>query len=523
MRKLFPSIFNNVIGPVMRGPSSSHTAASSRIGELLRQSVTKGIKKVEFDFDINGSLAETYHSQCSDIGLVSGLLGIDMTDERVIKSLELAKRSGLEVVFNILDYGAAHPNNYRATVYDMNNNKHVWEGISIGGGMIELQKFDNFNIFICGDYYEVLITMNSSKTNIDEYSTKVKEVIDNYDDITIETNDNITLINIKISSKINDDILEELRMLPSLIELIVLEPILPTKSRANIKVPFLNAEDMLEFAKDTNMSLWELAVHYESNRGNMSNAAVFNKMKDIVSIMDNSIKVGLEGTDYDDRILGRQANKMEDAIKSNILIPSNIINNIIKSITAIMEVKSAMGVIVAAPTAGSCGCLPGTILGLGQSLNMDKDSITKGMLAAGMIGVIIAERATFAAEVGGCQVECGAGSSMAAAGIVQMLNGSVTQCVDAASIALQNLTGLACDPVAGRVEVPCLGKNIIGGTNAISSANMVLAGYDKVIPLDETIDAMYDIGLKLPSELKCTLGGLGKSKTSLEIKKRLNN
>ena len=143
------------------------------------------------------------------------------------------------------------------------------------------------------------------------------------------------------------------------------------------------------------------------------------------------------------------------------------------------------------------------------------------MLAAGLIGVFFAERATFAAEVGGCQVECGAGSGMAAAGVCQMMGGNARECIDAASMALQGLTGLACDPVANRVEVPCLNKNVIGGMNALSCTNMVLAGFDKVIPLDETIDAMYDIGMKLPIELRCTFGGLGKSKTSLKIRKDL--
>jgi L-serine dehydratase len=521
MKKSFPSIFNDVIGPVMRGPSSSHTAASSRIGDLLRQSAPKGIKKVDFEFDINGSLVETYHSQGSDIGLVSGLLGINMIDEDVINSLDIAKQSGPEVVFNILDYKATHPNNYRATVYDMYDNKHIWEGISVGGGMVELQKFDGFDISVCGDYYELLISVNSLQVDLDEISSRIKDLINDYDYITSEIKDGSALINLKSSSELNEDILLNLRELSGIKEVISFIPILPTMSNANTKVPFISGEEMLNYAKKTNMSLWQLALSYEASRGNISEEEVFHKMKDIVCIMDNSIKLGLAGTDYKDRILGRQAYKIEEATTVNTLVPTGILNNVIKSITAIMEIKSAMGVIVASPTAGSAGCLPGTILGLGQSLNMDIEDITRGMLAAGIIGVFIAERATFAAEVGGCQVECGAGSCMAAAGVTQMMNGSVAQCMDAASMALQNLTGLACDPVAGRVEVPCLGKNVLGGTNAIASANMALAGYDKVIPLDETIDAMYDVGLKMPCELKCTLGGLGKSKTSLEIKKNL--
>lgn len=133
---------------------------------------------------------------------------------------------------------------------------------------------------------------------------------------------------------------------------------------------------------------------------------------------------------------------------------------------------------------------------------------------------LFAEEATFSAEVAGCQVECGAGSGMAAAALTAMMGGTIENCMDAASVGLQNITGLACDPVGNRVEWPCLGKNIMGGSNALASANMILAGYDKVIPLDETIGAIYEIGLSLPLELRCTFGGLGKTKTAREILKR---
>ena len=131
------------------------------------------------------------------------------------------------------------------------------------------------------------------------------------------------------------------------------------------------------------------------------------------------------------------------------------------------------------------------------------------------------KEATFAAEVGGCQMECGAGSGMAAAALTELMGGTAQQCLDAAAFALQGITSLACDPVANRVEVPCINKNIMGGMNALSSANVILAGFDKVIPLDEVIKAMYDIGTQLPISLRCTLGGLGVTKTSMSIRRKL--
>jgi len=155
-------------------------------------------------------------------------------------------------------------------------------------------------------------------------------------------------------------------------------------------------------------------------------------------------------------------------------------------------------------------------------LGLSPDDITRAMLAGGVIGVFIAAHATFAAEVGGCQAECGSGSGMAAAALVTLAGGSTQQAVNAASMALQNILGMICDPVANRVEVPCLGKNVMAASNALACANMALADYDPVIHLDEVIQTMDEVGKVIPSALRCTaLGGLSITKTSKEIEKRL--
>jgi L-serine dehydratase len=148
--------------------------------------------------------------------------------------------------------------------------------------------------------------------------------------------------------------------------------------------------------------------------------------------------------------------------------------------------------------------------------------VARAMLGAGLIGVFIAGQATFAAEVAGCQAECGAGSAMAAAALVNLAGGSAQQAVDAASMALQNTLGMICDPVATRVEVPCLGKNVLAAANALACANMALAGFDAVIPLDEVIQAMAAVGSVLPPELRCTaLGGLSVTPAARAVERRL--
>jgi L-serine dehydratase len=279
---------------------------------------------------------------------------------------------------------------------------------------------------------------------------------------------------------------------------------------------------MLAYNHNKNLDLWELAVHYERSRGGITDDQVTQKMAEITDIMLNAIQAGLAGTEYADRILGYQSGKFQAQMENRNLIDAGVLNQIILYTTALMESKSAMGLIVAAPTAGSCGGLPGACIGAASAMDLSKGDMTRALLAGGIIGVFIAAQATFAAEVGGCQAECGAGSGMAAAALVTLAGGSTQQAVNASSIALQNMLGLICDPVANRVEVPCLGKNVMAASNALACANMALADYDPVIPLDEVIQTMDEVGKMLPSAFRCTaLGGLSITKTSKEIERRL--
>lgn len=522
VEKMPCSIFNDVLGPVMRGPSSSHVAGGARIASLVRQSMKGKIVRAVVDFDVNGSLAASHEGHGTDMGVACGLMDIELSDPIVDQYERLAKERGLEIIYRILDYGALHPGNYRMEVTDSKGICRHWEAIAVGGGMIEMQRLEEFSVKICGDFYELIVICRDHGIAVSEWEEKIQNITGDCELVISSRGKDQLLINLKYTKPLENSLMEELEALDGILDVIYLTPVLPTLSRAGCNVPYSNATELLEYAKKHPMEAWEYGAYYESCRGGRSKEEVFAQMEQLLSVMEEAVDGGLAGTEYRDRILGAQAHQIDEAEKGNRLVPCSILNNVIKSITAVMETKSSMGLIVAAPTCGSCGCLPGTVIGLGRALHMPKEELVKGLFVAGLVGVFFAEQATFSAEVGGCQVECGAGSGMAAGAIVQMMGGNIFQCMDASSIALQNITGLACDPVGNRVEVPCLGKNIMGGSNAISSANMILAGYDKVIPLDETIQAIYEIGLSLPLELRCTFGGLGKTKTALKILERTN-
>jgi L-serine dehydratase len=298
--------------------------------------------------------------------------------------------------------------------------------------------------------------------------------------------------------------------------------VLPVMSRKGVTVPFTTCDEMFEYDGDRGAQLWQLALEYESARGTLPENEVLARMTDIVRTVRSSIEQGIAGSEYEDRILGYQCGKFDEQRQQGRLLDAGMLNRIVLYVTALMEVKSAMGVIVAAPTAGACAALPGACVGAADYLELGDEEVARAMLAGGLIGVLIATRSTFAAEVCGCQAECGAASGMAAAALCTLAGGASRQSVAAASMALQNSLGMVCDPVAKRVEVPCLGKNVMAASNALSCANMALAGFDPVIPFDEVIETTDRVGRSLPRELRCTaLGGLSITKTAKEIERRL--
>jgi L-serine dehydratase len=185
---------------------------------------------------------------------------------------------------------------------------------------------------------------------------------------------------------------------------------------------------------------------------------------------------------------------------------------------AVMHVNGGMGVVCAAPTAGSAGVIPGVLTTLVEERGLSQEQAALALLAASAVGLVVAMRATFAAEVAGCQVEIAASGAMAAAAVVEAAGGSARQAADAAAIAFQNTMGLICDPVQGIVEIPCHTRNAVAASAAFVCADLILGGYANPIPLDETLDAVYAVGRMLPRELKCTaLGGLSQTPSALAM------
>ena len=497
------SIFNDVIGPVMRGPSSSHCAAALRIGRLARDLMEENITDVLVEFDRAGSLPTTHESQGSDMGLFGGLLGWDADDERLPDSAQALADAGIKLRIETVDVGDPHPNTYRLTLRNAHV-QHTLIAISTGGGMMEMLSIDGVPMTMDGGYHETLIWL--PKTVSAEFEA---------DEVLHHDAGEFQILQVKSAAFVDTDHLP-------FITVKRLYPVLPVPSRKDMRVPFKSCTEMLTHDGERHTPLWRLAVEYEMARGNFTEREVIDKMIAIVRILRKSIASGIAGTQYEDRLLGHQSGRFNELMQAGKLLDGGALNRIVLYVTALMEVKSSMGVIVAAPTAGACAALPGAVIGMAEALGKSEEDMALAMLASGVIGVFIATRWTFAAEVGGCQAEGGAAASMAAAALVTLAGGTRDQAIAAASMAFQSMLGLICDPIANRVEAPCLGKNVMAASNALSCANMALADFDPLIPLDEVIDAAKNVAAMMPREHRCTsLGGLAITPTSLEIERKL--
>ena len=516
MSNLHPSIFNDVIGPVMRGPSSSHCAAALRIGLIARALMQGVIDNVLVECDAQGSLALTFDNQGSDIGLWGGLLGWDATNDRLAQSEQTLHAAGVTTEVRVGNFGDLHPNTYRLTLKN-SREKHKLVAISTGGGMIEIISIDDVPITILGDQHETLIFVGQAGLGV--LTLLERHLAD--EKIKLNSHAGVTIVQVRGKVDI-EELLAPMKGQAGQLVIRTIEPVMPVLAMEQELLPFLTCQEMLEYNAQTSLTLWQLAVKYESARGGMAEHEVFERMRQIAGVMRRAIDAGLAGTEYDDRILGWQSGKYKELMEQGRLLDAGVLNAILLAVTATMECKSSMGLVVAAPTAGSCGVLPGTCLAAAEFLGLDEDAAVKALLAAGIIGVFIARGATFSAEIGGCQAECGSASGMSAAGLVTLAGGSLEQAVAAASMALQSSLGMICDPIANRVEAPCLGKNAMAAANALSSANMALAGFDHLIPFDEVLAAMDQVGRSLPHALRCTgLGGLSLTKTSRAIEERL--
>lgn len=285
---------------------------------------------------------------------------------------------------------------------------------------------------------------------------------------------------------------------------------------------FKSLKEITESAREQEKSFWRIIMENDMSERMVSEAESFDKMKQMYDTMRLADKAYDEKLKSASALVGGDGWKMKEAVERKRTMSGGLIGEVMGKALKMGESNACMKRIVAAPTAGSCGVMPAVFLTYQEKYNASDDKMVEAMFVAAGIGAVIAARAFIAGATGGCQAEIGSASAMAAGGLAYLQGGGSKEIVHAAAMALKSLLGLVCDPVAGLVEVPCVKRNVIGAVNAITSADMAMAGIVSRIPPDEVIDAMRAIGMALPGSLKETgEGGLAATPTGEEIARKL--
>lgn len=280
------------------------------------------------------------------------------------------------------------------------------------------------------------------------------------------------------------------------------------------------ANEIIEVCKEKNCHIYDLVLVEEMKNSKKSDAEIYAQLIEIINVMEASAIENLEKSNTTNFGMTDDFSKMffDYQKEKEPLVGKFLVRTMARAFST-AEVNDQMGKIVAAPTAGSAGIMPATIVSAKEKYGFDDETVAKGLLTSIAIGQIIAKYATFAGAEGGCQAECGSASAMAASALVTMAGGTPEQALHAASITLVNVLGLVCDPIAGLVKYPCTFRNASGVMNAFISADMALAGITSIVPFDEVAQAMGEVGRSLHESLRETgIGGLAGTKTGQRIR-----
>lgn len=507
------SILNHVIGPIMRGPSSSHTAGPHRIGRIARGLLGEKPLKAEFLIDPSSSLAVCYHDQGSDLAFVTGLLERELTDPAFHAMFDEARKEGLGLRFALEPFDEAdHPNSVLIRLEGVEGATVRLHARSVGGGSIEIASVDGFPVHLVGDSHELLVEAEPAA------ASALLERLLAWDPQATRIEGATTVLLHGFSPRAPEEgFLASLRKLPGLRRLRHARPVMHPLGG---EILFKDTAGLIEMASTKGWSLAEAALAYEERLLELPRETLMAEMDARLAVMIESIRQGLEDNPPM-QLLEPTASRLLASERSGELFLGGPHTRAAARALAAMHTNGGSGVVCAAPTGGSAGVLPAVTATLMEDLNISREATVKAMWAAGAIGLALDRRSTFSAEVCGCQVEIGAAGAMAAAAVVEAAGGTALQACDAAATVFQNMMGSVCDLVQGIVEVPCHSRNAALASQAFLCADMILGGYTNPVPLDETIDAVDSVGRMLPEELRCTSrGGLALCPTALAMKRR---
>ncbi len=521
---MLPSAFD-VLGPIMVGPSSSHTAGALRIGRMAAELAPARITAASFT--LYNSFAKTAEGHGTAKALVAGVLGMDTDDSRIRHALEIAVERGVDIAFTLIDSASGvHPNTADVTLFCEGDETVVVRGESIGGGRIRLSAIDGAPIEVTGDLPTLFIRHRDQTGVLGRLCTAVAEAGVNI--ATIRTTrkapgeDAFTVI--ESDEVIPVELLEALTEDPEVVYGRVLYVAgARLEAQGTFDGDFTSASSLLALAEEMPGSIGAVMRRREialvaKDRAANAKASVDASMAKVLAVMEAEVRGTLEKPRPSlGGFLNGEAKRVLEHERALTLLGGDVEGRAMAYAMATIERSDTMGVIVAAPTAGASGIVPGCLIALGEALasaaglpispTSALPRVEKALWCAAAIGAIAQGNASVSGAEAGCQAETGVAAAMAAAALSQMLYGSPAVCLNAASIAIANTLGLVCDPALGLVEYPCQMRNAGGVAQAFCAARLALSGVVSPVGLDEVLGAMDSVGAALPASLRETAGG----------------
>lgn len=502
-----------IIGPIMIGPSSSHTAGMARIGRIAGYIANISLKQIELEF--SPKMKPIYIGHRSDVAIFGGILGIREDDPAIKNSLEQIRRLGISCSTGFLPPEQYPENTVRISLTGIEGERHTVIGTSVGGGSIVISNIDGLQLELAPISWYLLVWSRTLEVYDLPTAAKLQSGI-------LENGNYLTCF--CFPNGIPDGIENHLKKKVSITKYSIIEPLLSYGCDCKDAIKFSSCRDACEMAAKEEIDLCEVAIRYEIQRSGHTREMVIENMRQQWKQMKNSVQKGREGNKMLYNLTGgHDAEKLQRVVEERRSVSGGCIPAAVAAAIGVMEYNASMGCIVAAPTAGSSGIIPGIMRTLQETYHFTDEQIIKALFVCALAGVIMAERkVSFSGSVGGCQGEIGCSSALAAAGIAALFCKEAEIVMQAMALCMKNLLGLVCDPIAGPIEVPCIKRNAVGVANAFISADMALAGIVSYIPPDEVIDALVDVEQRLPPELKAaTVGGLACTHTAQCLRRKI--
>lgn len=534
----------DIIGPVMIGPSSSHTAGALRIALMCRRLLSG--RPIRTSFKLYGSFAETHDGHGIDKALLGGMLGMNPDDERIRNSFELAEEAGLEFHFQaITGEHTGHPNTVDISVEDDSGAHVEIRGESIGGGAAVISRINGIEVRLTGEYHSIVVRQTDVKGVLAHIATIISDCNVNIATTRLfrEKKGDTAYTIMETDDVIPPEIADALLIHPDIHDVRIITsdrasgtmPPAQAQSDANTgfgsdlnvaeaaalfeSLDFASGREMLRYCEDEGINVSEAICRRERCLLACEGIAVDDTKNYLMRAIEVMRAAAIGPIDSPREsiggLLGGEAKKLSMMDKGPL---ESLMAKATTYSMAVLETNASMGRIVAAPTAGASGVIPGVLFACQDVYGFTDDDLLHALANASAIGYLITRNASVSGAEGGCQAEVGSASAMAASAVCELFGGTPRQCFDAASNASMGLMGLVCDPIAGLVEVPCQKRNATGAANALVSAQIALAGIGNFVNFDETIEAQRRVGASLPFELReSALGGIAATPSACKL------